>query len=233
LSNLKNVIEKDTWKNSDMINYYENVPIDVLLKLASIGGIEEGCDVDLAYPYIENTKSLIEAGAAYGRVVKSLIRKGYCGKIYAIERSKNLVNYLKEHYQDKAEIINADIINFEPSEKVDAVLWMWSNIGEFPKKEQLGALKHLATFLNPDGLMILETISHTALPMNLASYDVESQTYIDHFPYGTLCGYTPTIQEIHEYAENLGFSNIQHINYETTTKRPRVLHILSQRKLGA
>lgn len=216
-----------------MVEYYENVPIEVIKEFARTGGIDNGCDIDLAYPFIERTKSIIEAGAAYGRVIKRLLQKGYQGEIFAIERSKQFCNYLKANYGDKSEIVHADLLNFKPPKKVDAVLWMWSNIGEFPQKDQLRTLKHLADFLNPDGIFVLETIDHTALPMNLASYDTTTRTYIDHFPHGSLCGYTPTIEEIHEYAEKLGFASIQHINYETTTKRPRVLHILSQRKLSA
>jgi hypothetical protein len=220
------VEEVKPWKNTDIIDYYENIPVDVLRDFAISGGFEEGCDIDLAYPYIANTPSIIDAGAAYGRVVKNLVRKNYQGKIYAVERSKNFCKYLNTHYADKAEVIQADIQYFEPSCKVNAILWLWSGIGDFAKNEQLPMLKRMCTWLETDGVIILETILHTVQPKNVTIN--QGKNFIIYSEHGTAYGYKPSTEEIHNYGEQLGFNYIKHIPYETTTQRQRILHIFSK-----
>ncbi len=213
------------WKNADMGDYYENIPIELLQNYAIKGGFENGCDIDLVYPYIKHTHSIIEVGAAYGRVIGHLIRKNYSGEIYAIERSKSFCKYLRQHYQDRVNIINMDIQYFQPPQKIEAMLWMWSNITEFPKIEQLPMLKHLSSWLMPSGIFVMETILHTLKPTNVTF--TQGQSYVVDSEYGKAYGYTPSTQEVHEYAEKLGFKYIKHINYKTSTKRERILHIFS------
>src|SRR5579872_830747 len=96
---------KTRWKNKDVIKWYKSIPVDLLRGYAVKGGLEDGCDIDIIYPYIANTNSLIEVGSAYGRVLKHLIRKEYPGKIYAVECSENFYNYLRTRYSKNAEII--------------------------------------------------------------------------------------------------------------------------------
>lgn len=213
------------WQNEDNNEYYENIPVDVLRGYAINGGFEDGCDIDLIYAYIASTNSVIEPSAAYGRVIKRLIQKGYKGKICAIERSNKFYRHLQKLYKNRAEIIHADIQKYQPLEKVDAILWMWSSISEFPKDQQLPILTHLSSWLKPQGIFIIETILHTLIPNNVST--VQDQTYVVYSNYGTAHGYTPSTEEVHEYAITLGFQYIKHINYKTTTERARILHIFS------
>jgi SAM-dependent methyltransferase len=217
------------WKNEDVADYYENMPIEVLQDYALRGGFSNGCDVDIVYPYISNTSSVIDVGSAYGRVISYITKKGYLGEIYAIERSKNFYEYLKVNYSNNAEIIHADIKNFSPSKKVDAILWMWSGIGDFAKDEQLPILKHLNSWLKHNGVIILETILHTLEPKNATSN--EGKSFVICSDHGTFYGYKPSVDEIQFYGEKLGFKYIKHIDYETTTKRHRILHVFSKRPI--
>jgi len=213
------------WKNRDNINYYENIPVDVLRELAIMGGLETGCDIDLIYEYIATKTSILEVGAAYGRVIRNILERGYSGKLCAIERSANFYKHLFAQFCDKAHIIHADFESLQPSKKVDIVLSMWSGISEFPKEQQLAIIKKMLSWLKPNGLAILDTISRTLIPKNVTV--CKNQTYIVHSEYGTAYGYTPSNEEIDEYAKQLGIKNIRHINYKTTAGRDRVLHILS------
>jgi len=217
-------IEAICWKNEDNINYYENIPTDILRGYAIIGGFEEGCDVDLIEPYILRANSILEAGAGYGRVLRHILRKGYTGKLCAVERSKNFFTRLKKEFGDKVEVIQRDIQKFNPTEKFDLVLCLWSYISEFPKEDQLNILLHLSCFLNPNGVIILDTLLHTVAPKNVVQLN---QSYIARSEYGTAYGYTPSAKEIHRYAQKLGFENIKHIEYKTQTQRQRIIHILS------
>jgi len=216
------------WDNTDLSAYYENVPPALFQKYSIKGGLEEGRDIHLAYPYFANAISVMEIGACYGRVIKQILKKGYKGKIYAIERSKRLFSHLKKKYDGKAHLINADIIHFQPEQKFEAILWLWSDISGFPREQQLSVLEHVSSWLADNGVLILETILHTLAPKNATL--VNDQFYMIESEYGNLYGYIPSEQEMQSYGEQLGFRNIKHIHYYTSTDRERILHIFSNRK---
>ena len=215
---------QSTWNNKDNIGFYENVPIDVLREMAVVGGFENGCDVNLIYPLIENAASILEVGAAYGRVINRLLQNGYDGKVYAIERSSNFYHYLKQSFPAQAEIIHADVMDYQLPFKVDVVLYMWSNISEFPKEQQPDVLKHLSSWINTDGMLIVETSAHTITPQNATHF--QNQTYQVNTPYGTGYGYIPSSEEIEEYARKAGFKKIHHLPYKTDRNRERIVHVL-------
>jgi SAM-dependent methyltransferase len=205
-----------SWNNKDNIEFQD---------MAARGGLDSCCDVDIVYPFIEKTASLIEPGAGYGRVIGHLLKKGYSGKIYAIERSKKLFNHLMNEFQNKTELFNADIQTFTLPEKVDAILWMWCNISDFHKDQQLEIISHLAHWLKPEGIFVIETISHDIVPKNATSNS--GQTYAIETNYGTAKGYIPSSQEIETAARSIGFQ-VKKIPYTTPTDRSRIIHILSR-----
>ena len=215
------------WSNADNSLYYESIPIETLRKYATIGGFENGCDIDLIFDRIKDAESVIEIGAGYGRVLHNLIKRGYAGKLYAIERSKQFCNHLHKCFSKDATIINHDINRYTPNRKFSVILWLWSSISDFPKTEHISILKKLENWLQDDGLFILDTISHKT---KLADeFTFENQTYIEKAAHGTAYGYVPSTQEIAEYADILGFK-IEQISYNTETNRPRIIHILSKQK---
>lgn len=221
------------WSNQDLIPYFENVPINYFKDFAIRGGIEEGCDIDLVFPYIEETESLLEIGACYGRVLHHLIRKGYKGKLYAIERSHHFFEFLRKEYTNQVHLFNADITSSNLTLAVDAILWMWSDIASFSKKEQFPTLKRLCSWLKQDGIFILETLMHTQPSLNatnvLFDKTTSGQSYVVESEYGVLYGYIPSEEEIQEYGEALGFKEIEHVHYFTSTGRERILHIFKGR----
>src|SRR5579871_1636617 len=87
---------KDNWRNEDLIDFYEKIPLNIFRDFAIAGGFEEGCDVDLVYPYIADVGSVLDLGAGYGRVTKRLIKNGYQGEINIVERSNELCKYLTD-----------------------------------------------------------------------------------------------------------------------------------------
>ncbi|MDF2940013.1 MAG: methyltransferase family protein [Gammaproteobacteria bacterium] len=216
---------KNTWENKDNADYYEKVPHHVLRQYPIKGGLENGCDIDLIFPYIINTTSLIEAGAGYGRVIRNLIDRGYQGKIYALERSQNLCNHLKNEFHSQVNVICDDVQTYIPSEKVDAVLFMWSTISDFPKSQYLKLLTHTAKWLKPEGICIIETISHLLIPHNTGA--TFQQSYAAETEYGTLKGYLPSSEEIEAVATQLEFK-VKKVPYQSETGRDRIIHILSR-----
>lgn len=212
------------WKNTDNVDWYENIPIEHLRGIAIRGGMEEGCDVDLIYSFIKDTQSLIEPGAGYGRGIKHLIKNGYQGKIYALERSKNFIKYLIKEFKARIEIIEADSSSYHPVQKFDVVMAVWGFIAEFPLQEQLNMVKHLASWLNEKGLLILETLA--SVPMNATSstdafYEIDTE-------YGKVWGHMPIYDEINEYGAKAGLKLVKRIDYKTSIGRDRILYIFSK-----
>jgi phospholipid N-methyltransferase len=201
------------------------MPVEAFRDFAVRGGFENGCDIDLFYHHIADKNSVMELGAAYGRVIRYLLEKEYKGTIFAIERSKNFYNHLIKQFGDKAIIFNADMQNFIPPSKIDVILFLWSGISDFAQSEHLKLLAYLVSWLNHGGLLILDTILHTLFPKNVTT--AQDQSYIAHSEYGGIArGYTPSKQEVTGYAKRLGLKVIQQIDYKTLTQRERILHIL-------
>lgn len=218
--------DNNSWSNADNASYYEAIPIETLKGYAVKGGFEDGCDIDIFYGRIKNAKSILEVGAGYGRVLKNLISRKHNGELFAIERSQNLCRYLTDTFSDKATIIQSDINCFDPDQKFEVILWLWSNISEFPKNEHVQILKKLAGWLTDDGVFILDSISHTT---KLADdFFMKDQSYVNKTDFGTAYGYIPSTAEIDSYAHTLKFSNIEHIDYQTDTNRPRTIHVLKK-----
>jgi SAM-dependent methyltransferase len=225
--NNQNILEGDAmaWTNKDNSNYYENIPIELLQQYAVIGGFDNGCDVDVVYDdYIAHSKSIIDVGSGYGRVLQHLLDRGYTGKLIAIERSKKFYNFMRNKFSNAIDIFNGSVDDFVCKTPVDIVLWMWSNISEWPQEEQAGELKLLSSFCKPGGFLILDTISHLMTPMNVTAYS--TQSYVAETEYGTAYGYIPSLDEIALYAKKIGAVSVKHIPYKTSTGRDRFIHIL-------
>ncbi len=174
--------------------------------------------------YIFNATSILEVGAGYGRVLNYLTNHKFLGKITAIERSKKCTNLLIKKFGNKINILNQDLKHLQIKNEFDLILWMFSGISDFSQSEQLPILTKLTESLTKNGKIILDAFSHSVKPVNAIT--ASSQGYIIEDENKTLYGYIPSPQEIDNYAKVLGFKNIAHIPYQTTTNSKRILHIL-------
>lgn len=216
---------KISWNNDDNANFYESISVEKLRQFAIQGGFENGCDVELIWPYICRSQKILVVGAGYGREIHHILNRGFRGEIWAIERSKNFCKYLNDTYGDQIKLTNADIRENDFSVKFDLIISLWSGISDFPKDKQLFFLKHLVKYLQKDGYIILETLLHSITPVN--SSVAENQFYIIPSENCTVYGYIPSADEINDYAKALHL-NAKHIPYLTQTNRQRVIHILSR-----
>jgi len=217
-----------SWKNDDNAQYYENLPNGTLQNFAKLGGLDTYCDLELIRPHIMQANSILEVAAGYGRVLDGLIQMGYQNKIVAIERCEKFYPLLKKYSEKNPAIttVHSDIRTFNPNEKFDLILWLWSGMCDFTREEQSSILKNLALQLHPKGIMILETMPCSVIPKN-AVCSIERLSVIHGGRNSYLYVYTPSLAEVDNYAKNLGLK-VQHIPYLTPTNRPRILHVLSQ-----
>ncbi|MCK4870164.1 MAG: class I SAM-dependent methyltransferase [Gammaproteobacteria bacterium] len=218
---------KPDWNNLSNAEYYDEFPIDTLQGYAEKGGLASGIDVELIFPRIAHTTSLLEIGACYGRIVDHLLRLGYKGHIDALERGRKFSALLAEKYSEmNISVINQDLAKLTTKTKYDAILWMWSGISDFAENEQQPIVNKLYGLLKPNGIAIIETFSHTQSPVN-AKTDL-CQHYTITGKNSSVHGFIPTPEAMKLFATNAGFSNIQYLPYKTTENRPRNIYLLTK-----
>lgn len=223
---MNTTLEHLSWKNTDNIEFYENVPVEVFREFSVIGGFDSGCDIDIILPYIRSCSSVAEVGAGYGRVIELLRKKGFIGDITAIERSKNFHNFMKEQYFDQATLINSDLTDLDMKGQFDAVLFLWSNISEWSLSEQVFILRKLFNWVKVGGHFIFDIIDSEQKPLN--STQSYGQSYRFESEYGTAIGCTPTREQVMSYIKEITPSKYEMVSYETKTNRKRMLFILTR-----
>jgi SAM-dependent methyltransferase len=212
--------------NEKNFNFYKNLGVDPFKKLASIGGFNSYTDLELCYPFISGAKSILELGAGYGRCLDFFIEeKKFTGKLIAVEQSEPLVQYLKQHYSPRVEILQEDIKTLKLKENVDLALWMWSGIIDFSKEEQFITTGHIVSLLNPGGKLIVDTPR-----IGFQTYATHSDLQTLHLEssYGTLDCYIPNEQEMEQMREKLKMTKLQVIHYKTATGKERTIYILTK-----
>jgi SAM-dependent methyltransferase len=201
------------------------MPIDCFKQKAVQGGLDNGCDVKAIKKYIKNAKSILEVGAGYGRVLNHIIKNGFKGKLFALEREQKLCRFLEKQFL-QAHIIRADIRQFIIKQKFDLILWMWASLTEFSQAEQLLALKNLTLHLKIGGFLILDLISINCKTIDAINYDGHNK--IITTAYGNDFIYLPSHDEIKLYAQKLNLLKKEIIIYKTKTNKKRNLYVLQK-----
>lgn len=214
------------WSNSDNADFYKKISIDSFKTEAVQGGIDDGCDVAAATKYISNAKSILEVGAGYGRVIERLFHLGVNGEIYAVERDPKLCDFLKQRYP-KITVFCEDIRRLKLKNKVDLIMWMWASLCEFSKSEQPEIIKKLASFLNHNGIMVLELIPITDKTTN--AINVDQHNRVKQSIHGYDYGYFPSSLEINNYINQAHLLQREIINYKTKTNKVRNLYIFQKK----
>jgi hypothetical protein len=211
--------------NDQNLEFYNNIDIDPFKLLAQVGGFNTFNDLELAFPHIVKSDSILEIGAGYGRCLDFLIRKKYPGKIIAVEQSEKLAAYLSLHYKHRAEIIHENIKALHLSVKVDAALWMWSGLIDFSAEEQLQSIKNISAVLNAGGKLVID-LPRSGVQTIAQHHDKKNISF--ESPYGTLMCYIPDAEDISRYAEAADFKKVLQQDYCTSTDKQRTLFILEK-----
>ena len=78
---------------------------------------------------INNNKTVMEIGAGYGNLTKAIVCKGP-KKIFAVEKDKKLVSFLKKKFKDSKnlKIINRDILNIIEEKNLEQNMIVFGNL---------------------------------------------------------------------------------------------------------
>ncbi len=212
--------------NDKNIDFYRKINIDKFKEIARLIGLDTKVDIDLIYPYIQSSKTLVELGAGYGRVIGALSEKKFEGQIIAFERSPELMGYLKTQFKDKSfdqklTLVESDFKHFSLPSKADAVLWLWSGFLELSESEQAASVKHIAENLTPNGVLVIEIpveVKHIGTRTDHQRIKVETD-------WGTMDAYMPRYEELLMYAEMAGFEGVERIDYATATHLKRSIYV--------
>lgn len=212
--------------NDENLKFYENIEINRFTEFAKIIGLDKGIDIDKIFYLIKKSEVIAEIGAGYGRAIDVISKKGYKGKIYAVERVAHLVSYMSHHFanNDSINILQDDVKKLTLPEKVDTILWIWSGILELSLIEQEEALLQIKTQLKPNGSVILETPYQEVKFIGKKSTDnfIRFET-----EWGKIEAYLSTYDDIKQISKKAGFHNVEQILYKTATDLTRVFYVLS------
>lgn len=217
------------WNNSDNNAIYETIKAQGLQQLAQKGGLSTGCDMKQLIPYWSVAESVLEVGAGYGRIIDYLLKQSFQGTITAIERCNALFEYLKNEFTkyNNVDLLHADIRYLTNCDKqFDLILMLWSGIADFSPKEQRLIFAKLAKLLNEKGKLVIDTLPASIIPLDMKQGRVK-KVYKQEINGVTVYTYSMSLEEIDNYAQLAGFTNIEHKIYHTDTGRERLLHILS------
>ncbi len=211
--------------NDNNLLFYKNIGLDPFKELSERGGFSSFKDMELISPYISTEASILELGAGYGRCLEYFIKKGHKGKITGVEVIQPLIDYLKEHFKDKAEIISADIKKLELPEKYDVALWMWSGIIDFSKEEQLECCKRLYNILHVGGKLFIDV---PRMGVQTIASHIDSQNLVLTTDHGVIKAYIPNEVDMENIKTVVGFSRLIKIEYSTTTDKKRTVYMLEK-----
>lgn len=211
--------------NTKNFGFYKNIGVKNLSELAQIGGFDTWRDMQIAYPHIKNSSSILELGAAYGRCIDFLLNNKFEGKITAIEQSPEFIDHLKNTYNGKADIIHGDFKSHEFNTSFGTILWMWSGILDFSEEEQKEAIEKLHNLLEAGGTLIIDT---PRIGFKTFAQHENSQSLHHDSPYGSLDCYIPSFEELDSLTKHAGFTSIEQKDYETATEKQRSLFVIKK-----
>ena len=221
----KETQESCLWKNSENNNFYAEIKVDGLMKLATKAGLLNGCDIRTLKPYWINSSNLLDIGSGFGRVVSALLENKFRGNITAIERNDEQYTYIAKKFGHNIRSIHADIrALYYFKERFDTILFLWSGLADFSSQEQPTIVKTIANLLNKNGTLVIDT-----MPMDLKPLDTEQfgkQSFLTKAENSIVHTYEPSYTEVQSYAKSCGLTILELIRCKTDTNRERWLYVL-------
>jgi SAM-dependent methyltransferase len=211
--------------NDNNLDFYSKMGVNPFKELAVMGGFSTFIDLELIYPYIKFSNSILELGAGYGRCLDFFLQKKFTGKIIAIEQSAVLMTELRSKFDkyNNVELLQKDIKSLKLSEKVDAALWMWSGLIDFDKDQQYACIEKMYNLLNPGGTLVID-IPRIGFKTIAEHKDEKNLSFTT--PYGTLHCYIPDVREMEEAKNEIGYKELRLMNYKTATDKERTIYML-------
>jgi len=192
--------------------FYESLSIGDLERFAKKTFGTPPSDLKQILSIIKPDQTILEIGAGTGRLGLELVKKGF--NYTGVDKEERYLKIFREELNKdnlKATLVNTSFEDLDPKPRFDVIIFSWTVIGDFTKKDQEKALKKSFTHLNKEGICLIDN------PSKNQSYN----------RYGS---YSPTpfyYKEWKDKLTRLGFSHKAKI-YKTKTGVERELTILNK-----
>jgi trans-aconitate methyltransferase len=217
---------KTSWSNRDNLICYEALPSEVLQQYARDVGLATHHDLKAIQSYIDSANSILEVGAGSGRSLRYLIENAPQATLHTVEACTKYQKALKEQFDNKITLHAGSVLEKEIDHEFDLILWLWAGIADFAPKEQIQALEILLAKLQPDGLLVCDTLPTTVSPT--LNFKRKGQAFVIDTNYGTINTYGVTPSEIEEYVKKLNAKVLEHRLYQTAKAQSRILHLIKK-----
>ena len=189
------------WKNIDNASFYDEMPMADFMDHAVQAGIAKGEDLEHIKGLILQSKSILEVGTGYGRVLKYILQLGFDGLLSAVERNAHYAGSCKKQFGSRVNIYNEDVLEWKEDIKCDLILWMWSSISEFQPQEQANLISNLSKALSKSGSLIVDVITSASkanleLSQECAYYHIRGESGYQEDVY------MPSVSEVLAYASS-------------------------------
>jgi len=125
---------------------------------------------------IKASAKILDMTAGAGRHAINFARRGF--NVTAVDLSKNLLKVAKQNasaYDFQIDFVHSDIRKFEPNDKFNLVLSLFTSIGYFDNDEEnFELLRKAYHFLKPGGYFVLDYFNRDFLEKNLVPSSVET-----------------------------------------------------------
>lgn len=216
-------MERTSFKNAENRAFYKSLPLGKMDLWIEASGLVQTPELDLIFENLSSVPEILELGAGEGRVVDSLLSRGYMGTIYALERDEMRCDLLRKKFGNysNVKVLQKDILEDElPNSHTG--LWLWAGFFEFNPSEQRKALQKLSDIISDQLILDLPAKgSKSNATFSLSNY-IEIET-----PWGIDKGYMCSRDEIIGYLERTKFHLDRIIPYKTSSNRERELYLLN------
>ncbi len=197
--------------------------IEFMNNIIDSAGLKEGCDVELAEPFISRSGRLIDIGAGTGRTIKTLRRLDFSNEIYALERSAAFIEELQKIKDQRLHISYGDMFEGDLPSGIATALWLFSGITDFSPSEQQQMIAKIWQCLSPGGYLVIDSVQIEAENNGVA---IDKQVHEIRTDFALWRGFVPSDGEIRQWAINAGFREFRTLPYRSSTLRKRNLFLL-------
>lgn len=209
-----------TAKNQDTVAIYEDIGPEGLKAYAAAIGLDECPDLARISSIVTQSRSILEVGGGYGRVIQGVLQKAAPDRCIALEQAENNYAYLCSRFKDnpKVQVIKQSLFEYNTPDRFDLVLWMWSGYADLNYTEQTAALRKVGGMMNDKGILVID------LPEGS-----EDQCWLMTLPSGLIyTGHLPSEARLSKDAELAGFASVQAQTYSTCKGSERRLYIIQR-----
>ncbi|MBY0370504.1 class I SAM-dependent methyltransferase [bacterium] len=210
---------------------YRAIPPGFLKERAKQLGLDHFPDLEILREKIaafQDDLRILEIGVGEGRALEWLQQNFRSASIVGLEACEKQIENLPTELTSNAntQILNQDILDFEPAAPIHVALLLWSAFYEFNPEEKAELLSRVYRMLVPGGFLVID------LPREFFAEALSDKGEFQVHVYGgqQIFHHLISDEELDRLAKRLGFGSVEKRGYQTlgSVKQERALFILTK-----